>query len=173
MPLASRSSGDSSFWEMSITSTTIQMQAKCAFQSFLSDVYCQPDPGRASMIPLPSLNIMDETFSESEIYCNQLLRRKRGFPLYVPGPHRNLPAEYRKGGVQIGDVGRITPEGIFDFFFNIYLPSEHPINANFVPDDFHPLTRYVSRDIVHVEFDPGNYVSTSSVQKQGLGDQRK
>ena len=73
----------------------------------------------------------------------------------------------------IGDVGRITPEGIFDFFFNIYLPSEHPINANFVPDDFHPLTRYVSRDIVHVEFDPGNYVSTSSVQNQGLGDQRK
>ncbi|KAJ7798016.1 hypothetical protein B0H13DRAFT_1516052, partial [Mycena leptocephala] len=67
-------------------------------------------------------------FSESEIYSNQLLRQKRGFPLYVPGPRQTLPEEYRKSGVAIGDVGRITPEGSFDFFFNIYLAADHPIN---------------------------------------------
>ncbi|KAJ7868169.1 hypothetical protein B0H13DRAFT_2281059, partial [Mycena leptocephala] len=39
---------------------------------------------------------MDDTFSDCEVYCNQMLRRKRGFPLYVPEPPRNLPAEYRK-----------------------------------------------------------------------------
>ncbi|KAF7336872.1 Pleiotropic drug resistance ABC transporter protein [Mycena venus] len=122
---------------------------------------------RSTNISLP-LNIMDETFSESEIYCNQLLRRKRGFPLYVPGPQRNLPAEYRKSGVQIGDVGRITPEGIFDFFFNIYLPPEHPINAN-IPEDFVPLSPYNPIDVVHHVFDPGNHVSTSSVQKLDIG----
>ncbi|KAJ7804236.1 hypothetical protein B0H13DRAFT_1744710 [Mycena leptocephala] len=77
---------------------------------------------------------MDETFSESEIYCNQLLCQKRGFPLYVPGPRRNLPAEYRTNGIAIGDVGRVTPEGIFDFFFNIYLSADHPINDNDVPE---------------------------------------
>ncbi|KAJ7643390.1 hypothetical protein DFH06DRAFT_944485, partial [Mycena polygramma] len=106
--------------------------------------------------------------SENEIYCNQLLRRKRAFPLYVPGPQRNLPAEYRKTGVAIGDVGRITPEGIFDFFFNIYFPADHPINESDVPEDFYPLPRYTSKDILDTEYDPGNYVSTALVQKLDL-----
>ncbi|KAJ7227442.1 hypothetical protein GGX14DRAFT_511122, partial [Mycena pura] len=88
-----------------------------------------------------------EVLSESEIYCNQLLRRKRGFPLYVPGPQRNLPPEYQRCGVAIGDVGRVTPDGIFDFFFNIYLPANHPINANGVPDDFCPLPHYASKNV--------------------------
>ncbi|KAJ7919012.1 hypothetical protein B0H13DRAFT_1543482, partial [Mycena leptocephala] len=102
-------------------------------------------------------------YAESELYCSQLLHRKRGFPLYVPGPQRNLPAEYQRKGVSIGDVGRVTPEGIFDFFFNIYLPAHHPINANDVPEDFSPLTPYAQKDVVHLDFDPGNYVSSSSI----------
>ncbi|KAJ7913191.1 hypothetical protein B0H13DRAFT_507814 [Mycena leptocephala] len=108
---------------------------------------------------------MDETFSESEIYCNQLLRRKRGFPLYVPGPQRNLPEEYQKTGVSIGDVGRITEEGIFDFFFNIYHPADHPINNNDVPENFAPLPRYASEDLFDLPYRPGSHVSTSSVQR--------
>ncbi|KAJ7868187.1 hypothetical protein B0H13DRAFT_2202767, partial [Mycena leptocephala] len=99
---------------------------------------------------------MDETFSESEIYCNQLLCQKRGFPLYVPGPRRNLPAEYRTNGIAIGDVGRVTPEGIFDFFFNIYLSADHPINDNDVPENFYPLPRYATKDVFDLDFEPGN-----------------
>ncbi|KAJ6525524.1 hypothetical protein DFH09DRAFT_1046350 [Mycena vulgaris] len=102
-------------------------------------------------------------YAESDLYCDQLLPRKRGFPLYVPGPQRNLPAEYQRKGVSIGDVGRVTPEGVFDFFFNIYLPSDHPINANDVPEDFSPLTPYTRKDVVRLDFDPGNYVSSSSI----------
>ncbi|KAJ7815517.1 hypothetical protein B0H14DRAFT_2239140, partial [Mycena olivaceomarginata] len=71
-------------------------------------------------------------------YSNQLLCQGRGFPLYVPKPQRNLPAEYRMRGVAIGDVGTITSDGIFDFFFNIYLPAGHRINAH-TPKDFTPL----------------------------------
>ncbi|KAJ7847076.1 hypothetical protein B0H13DRAFT_1534568, partial [Mycena leptocephala] len=67
-------------------------------------------------------------FSESGNYSSQLLNQGRGFPLYVPGPQINLPVQYRREGVAIGDVGRVTPEGNFDFFFNIYLPADHPIN---------------------------------------------
>ncbi|KAJ6478232.1 hypothetical protein C8R45DRAFT_789949, partial [Mycena sanguinolenta] len=67
------------------------------------------------------------TFSESQIYCNQLLRLQRGFPLYIPGPSEMLPAEYHSD-IQIGDVGTVTPEGSFDCFFNIYLPADHAIN---------------------------------------------
>ncbi|KAJ7865377.1 hypothetical protein B0H13DRAFT_1637128 [Mycena leptocephala] len=111
---------------------------------------------------------MDENFSESEFYCNQLLCQKRGFPLYDPGPPQNLPAEYQRSGVAIGDVGRITPEGIFDFFLNIYLPASHPINDSDVPDKFCPLPRYASKDIVDLYYEPGNHVSTPSVQRLDL-----
>ncbi|KAJ7081759.1 hypothetical protein B0H15DRAFT_749167, partial [Mycena belliarum] len=107
--------------------------------------------------------------SESESYCGQLLRQKRGFPLYVPGPQRNLPDVYRHTGVAIGDVGRVTSDGIFDFFFNVYLPADHPVNANNVPEDFSPLAPYIGRDVVHIDFEPGNYVSSPSVQKLELG----
>ncbi|KAJ7745709.1 hypothetical protein B0H16DRAFT_971241 [Mycena metata] len=124
-------------------------------------------PANAGVSSSP-LNIMNENFSESEIYCNQLLRRKRGFPLYVPAPSQNLPAAYRRKGVAIGDVGRVTPEGIFDFFFNIYLPGDHSINDNDVPESFVPLLPYGSKDIVNIRYDPGDCVATSSVQKLAL-----
>ncbi|KAJ7603735.1 hypothetical protein FB45DRAFT_709836, partial [Roridomyces roridus] len=75
----------------------------------------------------------------SQCYCNQLLFQGRGFPLYVPAPQGNLPPDYKHHGVSIGDVGTVTPQGVFRFFFNIYLPAEHPINHNDVPDNFSPL----------------------------------
>ncbi|KAF8212080.1 hypothetical protein K438DRAFT_1226131 [Mycena galopus ATCC 62051] len=109
-------------------------------------------------------------YSENEIYFSQLLRRRRGFPLYNPGPQRNLPPQYQKRGVGIGDVGRVTPEGVFDFFFNIYLPPQHPINANDVPDDFSPLEPYASKDIVELDFDPGNYVASRSIEVRDCDD---
>ncbi|KAF8176650.1 hypothetical protein K438DRAFT_72601 [Mycena galopus ATCC 62051] len=112
------------------------------------------------MVPNTSSQTIDD--SESGNYRSQLLRRGRGFPLYIPGPQVNLPAEYRRRGVGIGDVGRVTPEGDFEFFFNIYRPADHPINAR-VPDDFVPLSPYCPDDIARHDFDPGNYVSSPSV----------
>ncbi|KAJ7227452.1 hypothetical protein GGX14DRAFT_419634 [Mycena pura] len=104
-------------------------------------------------------------YSESELYCHQLLRQKRGFPLYDPKPRATLPQEYRRTGIAIGDVGRVTPEGGFDFFFNIYLPAEHPINANDVPDAFSPLPAPTIRDLDVDDHNPGDSVSTPSVQE--------
>ncbi|KAJ6506267.1 hypothetical protein C8R47DRAFT_1209458 [Mycena vitilis] len=120
---------------------------------------------RSHSSPDRPLNLLDDTFSECQIYCNQLLRLKHGFPLYVPGPSQNLPAEYRRSGVAIGDVGRITSEGIFDFFFNIYLPANDPINNNNVPDDYVPMEPYTAEDISSLWYDAGSHVSTSSVQR--------
>jgi hypothetical protein len=85
--------------------------------------------------------------------------------LYVPEPRRNLPTEYQTIGVSIGDVGRVTPEGIFDFFFNIYHPADHPINGNRVPEDFFPLPLYSSIDVSPQIFAPGAYVCSPSVQE--------
>ncbi|KAJ7838908.1 hypothetical protein B0H14DRAFT_3699302 [Mycena olivaceomarginata] len=111
------------------------------------------------------LNIVDETFSQSQIYCHQLLRLRRGFPLYIPGPSEMLPPEYQTSGIQIGDVGTVTPEGLFDCFFNIYLPADHPINLDNVPDDFCPLQKYNERDLLIIHHAAGNYVSTPSVHR--------
>jgi hypothetical protein len=112
---------------------------------------------------------MDDSYSDSEVYSDQMLRRRRGFPLYDPRPQRNLPQEYQERGVGIGDVGAITPEGSFDFFFNIYLPADHPINNNKVPEDFCPLAPYEPLDVYEEYYEPGNHVSTSSVQRQDPG----
>ncbi|KAJ6562023.1 hypothetical protein B0H19DRAFT_1259642 [Mycena capillaripes] len=101
----------------------------------------------------------------SEIYCEKLLYEQRGFPLYVPQPHMHLPEEYRRTGVAIGDVGRVTPEGAFDFLFNIYCPREHPINANGVPENFSPLPPYLVSDLFCLDYAPGDYVSTLSVEE--------
>ncbi|KAJ7126818.1 hypothetical protein C8R44DRAFT_105932 [Mycena epipterygia] len=99
------------------------------------------------------------------MYRDELLYQKRGFPLYVPEPRRNLSEEYRKRGVRIGDVGRVTPEGAFDFLFNIYCPSGHPINSNGVPDNFSPLPSYIPADMFYLDYSAGDYVSSPSVQE--------
>ncbi|KAJ7726670.1 hypothetical protein B0H14DRAFT_2183835, partial [Mycena olivaceomarginata] len=78
-----------------------------------------------------------------------------------PRASKNLPDQYQRTGVAIGDVGTVTVEGDFDFFFNIYLEANNPINAN-VPQDFVPLSPYLSVDTKHYGFDPGDHVSTGS-----------
>ncbi|KAJ7614114.1 hypothetical protein FB45DRAFT_262046 [Roridomyces roridus] len=118
-----------------------------------------PAISRNQVLPSRQLAV----YSDSESYCSQLLRCGRGFPLYLPGPGENLPQEYQKHGVSIGDVGRVTPGGGFDFFFNIYLPVDDPVNAIGTPENFHPLTpRYVSADMTSLGYSAEDYVSTGS-----------
>ncbi|KAJ7227488.1 hypothetical protein GGX14DRAFT_315144, partial [Mycena pura] len=89
----------------------------------------------------------------------------RGFPLYFPAPQTNLPQEYQRRGVAVGDVGRVAPEGFFDFIFNVYLPADHSINANGVPRDFSPLQCYEAKDLLRLDYAPGDHVSTPSVRE--------
>ncbi|KAF7374607.1 WD40 containing domain protein [Mycena sanguinolenta] len=112
----------------------------------------------------PSPPTQTTVYSESGNYSNQLLSQGRGFPLYIPKPDGSLPVEYRRGGVAIGDVGTVTADGSFDFFFNIYLPADHPINAH-VPENFEPLRPYNDIDVFRNDFDPGNYVSSFSIRE--------
>ncbi|KAJ7612344.1 hypothetical protein DFH06DRAFT_152306 [Mycena polygramma] len=120
----------------------------------------QPSPS----LPMPATNI---SFSESENYCSQMLHQKRGFPLYIPNP-QSLPAEYQEHGIAIGDVGSVTADGEFDFYFNIFLPAEHPINAGNTPEDFSPMHSFTAKDIFRRNYGPGHYLSTPTVRKVDL-----
>lgn len=106
------------------------------------------------------------TGADHEIYCTQLLTKKRGYPLWVPGPGRRLPNEYRREGVSIGDVGIITSLGAFNFLFNLFQPAHHPINRGGVPRGFSPLSfgdlKFdIQEDTV---YGPHTFLASSSVQ---------
>ncbi|KAF8133077.1 hypothetical protein K438DRAFT_1641830 [Mycena galopus ATCC 62051] len=89
-----------------------------------------------------------------------------GVPLIHPKPPGNLPAQYRRKGVAIGDVGTVTAEGVFDFFFNIYLPADDPINED-IPEDFVALPPYREKDVIYDHIDPGDYVASPSIHEIG------
>jgi len=106
--------------------------------------------------------------ADHDIYYHQLLTKRRGSPLWIPGPGRLLPIAYRKQGISIGDVGIITHFGRFDFLFNIFQPADHAIHRRGVPDLFSPL------DFGQLETDPstiygGNtYLTSSSVSTSSV-----
>ncbi|KAF9009625.1 hypothetical protein BDQ17DRAFT_1073564 [Cyathus striatus] len=111
-----------------------------------------------NMIPThETLFLPSETLSRSpsdrQIYVEKMFPLNHGFPLWFPQPDRYLPFEYRRKGVSIGDVGVITPNGAFDFLFNISLPAEHPINPNDLPDDFSFIPKL--RTLFQISLNPG------------------
>jgi hypothetical protein len=72
----------------------------------------------------------------SDVYARQLLPKQYGYPLFVPEPYDDLPAEYRDRGTSIGDVGIIMPNGSFSFVLNICAPMDDPVNCYGVPEGF-------------------------------------
>ena len=102
----------------------------------------------------------------NEVYERHLWLKGRGFPLWIPEPNRRLPRVYQKKGIDIGDVGIITPFGAFSFLFNICVPSDNPINPRLLPEGFAPISPPLDAlDIGEVyEFKPGSYLASSSIE---------
>ncbi|KAF5371100.1 hypothetical protein D9757_010795 [Collybiopsis confluens] len=100
---------------------------------------------------------------ESEVYARLLLPRKKGYPLWKPKPDENLPEDYRRFGVRIGDVGFLGDGGGFEYLFNACHPADHPINLHRVPRDFEPLLTINDRNISGStqEYSPGDHVPSS------------
>ncbi|KAF8997784.1 hypothetical protein BDQ17DRAFT_845824 [Cyathus striatus] len=91
-----------------------------------------------------------------EVYTEKMFPMKYGYPLWFPQPDHNLPLDYRLRGVSIGDIGAITPDGAFDFMFNIGLPPSHPINfPAHLPDDFAFFPSSNFRTRLQTLFNPG------------------
>jgi len=90
----------------------------------------------------------------------------RGFPLWIPEPNKRLPLVYQRKGINIGDVGIITPAGAFSFLFNICVPSNNPINPRLLPEAFAPISPPLDPlDITEFdEFKPGSYLASASIE---------
>lgn len=72
---------------------------------------------------------------------------------------------YRRKGINIGDVGIITPSGGFSFLFNICLSHDNPINPETLPEGFAPIP-IVPTDIrEYFEFKPETYLASTSIEK--------
>ncbi|KAF9526478.1 hypothetical protein CPB83DRAFT_817090 [Crepidotus variabilis] len=107
------------------------------------------------------------TRASNVLYQEQMMHKRRGHPLWFPQVSLNLAAEHRAKGFSIGDVGNFTPDGAFDFLFNILLPADHPINGSEadVPEGFVPLGSFDQRQVrEYREFEPGTYLASSSVE---------
>ncbi|KAF5330491.1 hypothetical protein D9619_005182 [Psilocybe cf. subviscida] len=109
-----------------------------------------------------------------DIYVDRLLTKTRGYPLWIPSPNMSLPLSYRRLGVSLGDVGVLTPEGGFDFLFNIFHDATNPINATVgVPDAFVPFTPPPPNNTRHfVEWDAGTCLADASILRKDDGRDR-
>ena len=108
------------------------------------------------------------TRADHEIYYDQLLTKRRGSPLWIPGPGMQLPIKYRRQGISIGDVGIITESGGFDFLFNIFQPADHPINGRGVPESFSPLDPTQLEIETSRIYGRNTYLTSSSVRTAGV-----
>ncbi|KAI5899405.1 uncharacterized protein SCHCODRAFT_02682424 [Schizophyllum commune H4-8] len=95
----------------------------------------------------------------SQIYAENLLPLREGYPLWIPEPDEELPMCYRQSGVRIGDVGVIGQDGGFQFIFNICSSADDPVNQCGVPPSFERIdmgatsykSTYYSRDGAFVQ----------------------
>jgi hypothetical protein len=110
--------------------------------------------------------MFNDTKRGNEIYERHLSLKGRGFPLWIPEPNNRLPLAYRRRGINIGDVGIITPSGGFSYLFNICVPPEDPLNPRALPEDFAPL--YPPLDSIDIreftEFRAGSHLASSSIE---------
>ncbi|KAF9526468.1 hypothetical protein CPB83DRAFT_857862 [Crepidotus variabilis] len=130
-------------------------------------VHAPPPVQPSQAQPLPTTAPSVPTQPPHVVYQSQMLHKGRGFPLWYPSPNVNLPVKYRLRGISIGDVGYFTPEGGFEFLFNILLPANHSINgsASNVPKGFVPHSPLNPRDIrEHWDFEAGAYICSPSVR---------
>ena len=100
------------------------------------------------------------------IYERHMSLKNHGFPLWTPQPNMRLSPSYRRQGVSIGDVGIFTPDGGFDFLFNVCLPAGHPNNPDELPEGF---SCFVLRPADVSEFhahSSHSYLSSPSVKKR-------
>lgn len=110
------------------------------------------------LVDSPTAMIPEDT----QTYSRLMLQLRQGYPLYRSTPIRGVSETHWKKGVRIGDVGRVRPDGSFEFLFNIN-PNETDTR---LPDGFEKLH--------HVDsFQEPNYYSRGEHLLKGSVKQTK
>ncbi|KAF8556855.1 hypothetical protein OG21DRAFT_530348 [Imleria badia] len=79
------------------------------------------------------------SFSPHEVYSRYLVGPE-GYPLWTPQLKAELPEDYQREGLKIGDVGHVLPRnGSFDVLFNITLPRNQQPDPKLVREGFRPV----------------------------------
>ncbi|CAA7271125.1 unnamed protein product [Cyclocybe aegerita] len=76
--------------------------------------------------------------ASATVYCRSLMSAGNGFPPFDAIDDQS-PASHIERGAGIGDVGYIDSEGTFVYCFNIFYPSDHPIQEDTMPREFVPI----------------------------------
>ncbi|KAJ7794776.1 hypothetical protein B0H14DRAFT_2922184 [Mycena olivaceomarginata] len=84
---------------------------------------------------------------QSEIYYSQLLRQKRGFPLYDPQAPSESPSRVSEEWCRNRRCWQDHSRGGIRLFFQCISSADHPIHNHNVPEDFSPLPLYDTLDL--------------------------
>ncbi|KAH9481558.1 hypothetical protein JR316_0006085 [Psilocybe cubensis] len=90
-----------------------------------------------------------------------------GFPSWI-GYRLRLAPPYSKRTVEVGDVGYMNQCGNFVFVFNLFLPSNDPLNQLFpkeLPEGYFPLDPPTNNEILRIPdyFAPGSVIASNGV----------
>ena len=100
--------------------------------------------------------------SPQDVYA-KCLPSDHGYPLWLPEPSSTLPMSYRQDGLQIGDVGCVSPKGAFNVLFNICYGPNHALHRR--PGfsySFDPIPLDIDREVdVNCNADPLGCIITS------------
>lgn len=73
----------------------------------------------------------------ADTYARALIPHRHGYPLWNPSPYSNDLPHFFENGVDIGDVGVITADGEFVYWFNVQYPRDHERNRDCsLPENF-------------------------------------
>ncbi|KDR69320.1 hypothetical protein GALMADRAFT_145697 [Galerina marginata CBS 339.88] len=115
----------------------------------------------------PRIVTLQQSNGGAETYSRALLLQSHGFPVWHPSGDIGKPVEYLQKGVTIGDVGVLDKDGIFDFYFNIFLTPDDPVHARSAPREFQPIKPPLQQAEITLDqeyFKPGDVVSSRGIK---------
>lgn len=88
--------------------------------------------------------------------------------MYKPEGRYSRPQEHLLGkNALLGDVGQMNEDGLFDFSFNIFFPSNHPIQNGNMPQNFLPVSPSLSANEASLKesyLSPGTVLSSEGIK---------